>query len=87
MADIKVPVLPESVADATVAAWHKKPGEPVRRDENLVDIETDKVILEVLTSSPATVVQDIKDLMLKQPSYCDGLPLATDGKRAKRYGK
>jgi 2-oxoglutarate dehydrogenase E2 component (dihydrolipoamide succinyltransferase) len=46
--DIKVPVLPESVADATIAAWHKKPGEFVERDENLVDIETDKVVLEVV---------------------------------------
>lgn len=46
--DIKVPVLPESVSDATIATWHKKPGEPVKRDENLVDIETDKVVLEVV---------------------------------------
>lgn len=45
--EVKVPVLPESVADATVAAWHKQPGESIKRDENLVDIETDKVILEV----------------------------------------
>lgn len=45
--EIKVPVLPESVADATVAAWHKKPGDRIRRDENLVDLETDKVVLEV----------------------------------------
>lgn len=45
--EIKVPVLPESVADATVATWHKKPGDFVKRDENLVDIETDKVMLEV----------------------------------------
>ena len=46
--DIKVPVLPESVADATIAAWHKKPGETIKRDENLVDIETDKVVIEVV---------------------------------------
>lgn len=45
--EVKVPVLPESVADATVAAWHKQPGDSVRRDENLVDLETDKVVLEV----------------------------------------
>lgn len=45
--EIKVPVLPESVADATVAKWHKKPGDAVKRDETLVDIETDKVVLEV----------------------------------------
>jgi len=45
--EIKVPVLPESVADATIAMWHKKPGDSIRRDENLVDLETDKVVLEV----------------------------------------
>ncbi len=45
--EIKVPVLPESVSDATVATWHKQPGEFVQRDENLVDLETDKVVLEV----------------------------------------
>jgi 2-oxoglutarate dehydrogenase E2 component (dihydrolipoamide succinyltransferase) len=50
MTDIKVPVLPESVADATVSKWHKKVGDAVKRNENLVDIETDKVMLEV----PAT---------------------------------
>ena len=46
--DIKVPVLPESVADATIATWHVQPGEAVSRDQNLVDIETDKVVLEVV---------------------------------------
>lgn len=45
--EVKVPVLPESVADATIAAWHKKPGDTVARDENLLDLETDKVVLEV----------------------------------------
>ncbi len=45
--EIKVPVLPESVADATVATWHKQAGESIQRDENLVDLETDKVVLEV----------------------------------------
>ena len=45
--EVKVPQLPESVADATIAAWHKKVGESVARDENLVDLETDKVVLEV----------------------------------------
>ncbi|MBY5922249.1 2-oxoglutarate dehydrogenase complex dihydrolipoyllysine-residue succinyltransferase [Ferrimonas balearica] len=46
--EIKVPVLPESVADATIATWHVQPGEAVSRDQNLVDIETDKVVLEVV---------------------------------------
>ncbi|OGT51824.1 MAG: dihydrolipoamide succinyltransferase [Gammaproteobacteria bacterium RIFCSPHIGHO2_12_FULL_42_13] len=45
--DIKVPVLPESVTDATIAKWYKKAGDAVNRDENLVDLETDKVMLEV----------------------------------------
>ena len=44
---VTVPALPESVADATILSWHKKPGDPVSRDENLVDLETDKVVLEV----------------------------------------
>src|ERR1700733_12292106 len=45
--EIRVPQLPESVADAVIVAWHKQPGDPVRRDENLADLETDKVVLEV----------------------------------------
>jgi 2-oxoglutarate dehydrogenase E2 component (dihydrolipoamide succinyltransferase) len=45
--EVRVPALPESVADATVLTWHKQPGEPVAKDENLVDLETDKVVLEV----------------------------------------
>ncbi len=45
--EIRVPVLPESVADATIIKWHKKAGDPVQRDETLVDLETDKVVLEV----------------------------------------
>lgn len=60
--EIKVPVLPESVADATVATWHKKPGDMVRRDENLVDIETDKVILEVVAPTDGTIEKIIKDV-------------------------
>jgi 2-oxoglutarate dehydrogenase E2 component (dihydrolipoamide succinyltransferase) len=45
--EVKIPPLPESVSDAVVSAWHKQPGERVEQDENLVDIETDKVVLEV----------------------------------------
>ena len=45
--EVKVPALPESVSEATVVTWHKQPGEAVERDENLVDLETDKVVLEV----------------------------------------
>ncbi len=57
--EIKVPVLPESVADATIAAWHKQPGEAVERDENLVDIETDKVVLEVVAPDDGVLVEII----------------------------
>ncbi len=57
--EIRVPKLPESVADATLVAWRKKPGDTVSRDENLADLETDKVVLEV--PSPANgVLQEIK---------------------------
>jgi len=45
--EVKVPVLPESVSDAVIAAWHKQVGDAVKRDENLLDLETDKVVLEV----------------------------------------
>ncbi|RAP57963.1 dihydrolipoyllysine-residue succinyltransferase [Oleiagrimonas sp. MCCC 1A03011] len=57
--EVKVPVLPESVSDATIADWHKKAGDAVSRDENLVDLETDKVVLEV--PSPVDgVLKEIK---------------------------
>jgi len=56
--EIHVPDLPESVADATIATWHKKPGEAVERDEVLVDIETDKVVLEV-PAPEAGVLEEI----------------------------
>ncbi|WP_343821406.1 biotin/lipoyl-containing protein, partial [Dyella marensis] len=56
--EVKVPVLPESVSDATIATWHKKVGDAIKRDENLVDLETDKVVLEV----PAPVDGVIKEL-------------------------
>ncbi|WP_313647089.1 biotin/lipoyl-containing protein, partial [Pseudomonas sp.] len=49
--EIKAPTFPESVADGTVATWHKQPGDAVKRDELIVDIETDKVVLEVLATA------------------------------------
>ncbi|MCM2362200.1 2-oxoglutarate dehydrogenase complex dihydrolipoyllysine-residue succinyltransferase [Pseudomonas sp. SR18] len=49
--EIKAPSFPESVADGTVATWHKKPGDAVKRDDLIVDIETDKVVLEVLAEA------------------------------------
>jgi 2-oxoglutarate dehydrogenase E2 component (dihydrolipoamide succinyltransferase) len=59
--EVKVPQLPESVQDATLVNWHKKPGDSVNRDENLVDIETDKVVLEV----PAPVSGVLKEIRVK----------------------
>ncbi|NVK25546.1 MAG: 2-oxoglutarate dehydrogenase complex dihydrolipoyllysine-residue succinyltransferase [Gammaproteobacteria bacterium] len=52
---IKVPVLPESVADATIATWHVQEGQAVSRDENLVDVETDKVVLEVVSPEDGVI--------------------------------
>ena len=57
--EVRVPQLPESVADATLVSWHKKPGDAVARDENLVDLETDKVVLEV-PAPAAGVLKEIK---------------------------
>jgi 2-oxoglutarate dehydrogenase E2 component (dihydrolipoamide succinyltransferase) len=59
--EIKVPVLPESVADATVAAWHKQPGDSIQRDENLVDLETDKVVLEVPSPVEGVLKKIVRD--------------------------
>lgn len=59
--DILVPDLPESVADATVATWHKKPGDAVVRDEVLVEIETDKVVLEVPASADGILDAMLED--------------------------
>ena len=57
--EIRVPQLPESIADATLVTWHKQPGDAIRRDENLADLETDKVVLEV--PAPANgVVREIR---------------------------
>ena len=61
--EVKVPVLPESVADAIIASWHKKAGDAVKRDENLLDLETDKVVLEV----PSPV-----DGVLKEIKFAEG---------------
>ena len=58
--EIRVPQLPESVADATLVTWHKQAGQSVSRDENLADLETDKVVLEV----PAPVNGILKELKI-----------------------
>ncbi|MGZ5203241.1 MAG: biotin/lipoyl-containing protein, partial [Telluria sp.] len=59
--EVKVPQLSESVAEATLLSWHKKTGEAVSRDENLIDIETDKVVLELPAPSAGVIVQIIKN--------------------------
>jgi 2-oxoglutarate dehydrogenase E2 component (dihydrolipoamide succinyltransferase) len=60
--EVKVPVLPESVEDAIIASWYKQPGETVRRDDKLVDLETDKVVLEV----PAPVDGTLKEIKAEE---------------------
>lgn len=59
--EIKAPTFPESVADGTVATWHKKPGEAVKRDDLIVDIETDKVVLEVLATADGVLGAIVKN--------------------------
>jgi 2-oxoglutarate dehydrogenase E2 component (dihydrolipoamide succinyltransferase) len=58
--EVKVPQLPESVAEATLVSWHKKAGDAVRRDENLIDIETDKVVLELPAPADGVLVEVLK---------------------------
>jgi 2-oxoglutarate dehydrogenase E2 component (dihydrolipoamide succinyltransferase) len=66
--EVKVPQLPESVTDATVVTWHKRAGDSVRRDENLVDLETDKVVLEV----PAPSDGVLKELITQDGAVVTG---------------
>jgi len=58
--EVKVPQLPESVAEATLVSWHKKPGDAVKRDENLIDVETDKVVLELPAPGDGVLVELLK---------------------------
>ncbi len=58
--DIKAPTFPESVADGTIATWHKQPGEAVSRDELIVDIETDKVVLEIVAPADGSISEIVK---------------------------
>jgi 2-oxoglutarate dehydrogenase E2 component (dihydrolipoamide succinyltransferase) len=79
--EIKVPALPESVSDATLVAWHKKVGDSVSRDENLVDLETDKVVLEVPAPSSGT----LKEIRIKDGTTVnagDVLAILQEGKGA-----
>ncbi|MNF45615.1 2-oxoglutarate dehydrogenase E2 component [Pseudomonas linyingensis] len=59
--EIKAPTFPESVADGTVATWHKQPGDAVKRDELIVDIETDKVVMEVLAEADGVLAEIVKN--------------------------
>ena len=92
--ELKVPVLPESVSDATIASWHKKAGDAVKRDENLVDLETDKVVLEV--PSPVdgvlkSIKHEVGDVVtsdqvigiLEEGATVAAVALETDGKPPK----
>ena len=60
LVEVKVPVLAESVAEATLMSWHKKPGDTVRRGDSLIDIETDKVTLEVAAPNNGVLVEVLK---------------------------
>ena len=60
LVQVKVPQLSESVSEATLLAWHKKPGEQVHRDENLIDVETDKVVLELPSPVDGVLVSIVK---------------------------
>src|SRR3954454_24330469 len=59
--EVKVPQLSESVSEATLLDWHKKEGEPVKRDENLIDIETDKVVLELPAPADGVLVKILRN--------------------------
>ena len=63
MKEIKVPILPESITEATVAAWHKKPGDFVEIDDVVVEIETDKVVLEVPAEESGVLSEISADLL------------------------
>ncbi|MGR3808525.1 2-oxoglutarate dehydrogenase complex dihydrolipoyllysine-residue succinyltransferase [Pasteurella testudinis] len=80
--DILTPVLPESVADATVATWHKKIGDSVSRDEIIVEIETDKVVLEVPASEDGvieSILQDEDATVVSSQLLGKLLPVSTAG--------
>ena len=59
--EVKVPQLSESVSEATLVAWRKKAGEPVKRDENLIDVETDKVVLELPAPADGVLAKIVKN--------------------------
>ena len=70
--DIKVPMLPESVSDAVLATWHKKVGDAVEAGDNLLDLETDKVMLEV----PAPCAGVLQEILQEEGIYLKNFPAA-----------
>jgi 2-oxoglutarate dehydrogenase E2 component (dihydrolipoamide succinyltransferase) len=80
--EVKVPQLSESVAEATLLDWHKKEGEPVKRDENLIDIETDKVVLELPAPADGVLVKILKNAKDAVGSGEVIARIDTDGKAA-----
>ncbi len=92
--EVRVPQLPESVADATLVTWHKKVGDPVNRDENLADLETDKVVLEVpapvtgvltaLSKEPGTTVGSGELLAIIEESTAASAPAKAPAKAEAR---
>lgn len=88
--EIKVPVLPESVQDATIATWYKKPGEAVAQDDHLVDIETDKVVLEVVAPEAGVlekIIRNVGDTVLAEEVIGMLNPDASAAKRAESTQK
>src|SRR3990167_7946741 len=69
LVEVKIPVLSESISEATLLSWHKKVGDTVVRDENLIDVETDKVVLELPAPQSGVLTKIIKG---------DGLSVASD---------
>ena len=80
--EVKVPQLPESVAEATLVSWHKQPGDAVERDENLIDVETDKVVLELPAPDAGVLVEIVT------AERCDGRQRRGDRRhRHRRRGR
>ena len=83
--EIKAPTFPESIADGTVATWHKRPGEPVSRDEVVVEIETDKVVIEIVAPADGTIAQILKqegDLVVSEEVVALFTPMLSSGTSA-----
>src|SRR5262245_27568722 len=80
LVEVKVPQLSESVSEATLLAWHKKQGQAVKRDENLIDVETDKVVLDLPSPADGGLVSIVKE---QGASVTSGEVIATIDTEAK----